>query len=82
MAARSRDRHYGPAVPAGWELTGRGGPRPFVSWVSYRLPDETSTVLLCGYQAAGTRGRALEEGAKTIRLHGQDVAVRAHDLAP
>jgi metallo-beta-lactamase family protein len=42
-----------------------------------RLPDERSTVLLCGFQAAGTRGRALEEGAKSIRLHGEDVVVRA-----
>jgi len=42
-----------------------------------RLPDERSTVLLCGFQAAGTRGRSLEEGARSIRIHGQEVTVRA-----
>lgn len=42
-----------------------------------RLPDERTTVLLSGYQATGTRGRMLQDGAATLRIHGQDVPVRA-----
>lgn len=41
------------------------------------LPDPRHTVLLAGFQAAGTRGRALLEGAKTIRIHGEEIPVRA-----
>jgi len=41
------------------------------------LPDDRNTVVLAGYQAAGTRGRALLEKARTLRIHGQDVPVRA-----
>ena len=42
------------------------------------LPDPRNTVALIGYQAAGTRGRALIEGARSIRIHGRDVPVGAH----
>lgn len=42
-----------------------------------RLPDEHTTVLLPGFQAAGTRGRALQEGARELRIHGESVRVRA-----
>jgi metallo-beta-lactamase family protein len=43
-----------------------------------RLPDPRTTVLLVGFQAAGTRGQALQSGAATLRMFGEDVPVRAH----
>src|SRR5580693_7291313 len=40
-------------------------------------PDPKNIILLAGFQAEGTRGRALEEGAKTVRIHGRDIPVAA-----
>jgi metallo-beta-lactamase family protein len=42
------------------------------------LPDERNLIMLVGYQAAGTRGRALLDGAPTLKMHGEQVAVQAH----
>jgi metallo-beta-lactamase family protein len=46
-----------------------------------RLPDPRTTVLLVGYQAAGTRGWSLQNGASTLRIHGEDVPVAARVAA-
>ena len=42
-----------------------------------RLPDAKNAVILAGFQAEGTRGRALQEGAKALHLFGQLVPVNA-----
>jgi metallo-beta-lactamase family protein len=40
------------------------------------LPDEKSTLLIVGYQPAGSIGRQLLEGAKTVKLFGKPTPVR------
>lgn len=40
-------------------------------------PDRRNTILLAGFQAGGTRGAALAAGARSVRIHGEDVPVRA-----
>ena len=44
------------------------------------LPDDKHTIAFLGYQAAGTRGEALINGAARIKLHGEYVPVRAKIL--
>ena len=41
------------------------------------LPDLKNTVILVGFQAAGSRGRSLEEGKKEVKIHGKWVSVKA-----
>lgn len=48
--------------------------------LEYMLPDPRNTVVLVGYQAAGTRGRALVEGARQLKMHGRYIPVRAEIL--
>ena len=39
--------------------------------------DHRNMVILTGYQSPGTRGATLASGRSTVRIHGQDVTVRA-----
>lgn len=46
--------------------------------LKHRLPKAENTLLFVGYQAEGTRGRALQGGKTEIKIHGQMVPVKAH----
>jgi metallo-beta-lactamase family protein len=45
---------------------------------AHYLPDEKSTILLVGYQTVGSLGRKLADGAKKVRIHGEEIKVKAH----
>jgi metallo-beta-lactamase family protein len=45
------------------------------------LPDPKNLLALVGYQAAGTRGRALQDGAKVLKMHGEYIPVRAQFIS-
>jgi len=46
--------------------------------LAHNLSRKESTVIIAGFQAAGALGRRLVDGAKSVRLFGEDVPVRAH----
>lgn len=48
-----------------------------LTYFEHFLGDQNATVLLVGFQGEGTRGRALLDGAKEIKLHGKFWAVNA-----
>jgi len=45
-------------------------------------PDEKNSLVIVGFQSAGTRGEALLRGKRELRIHGQTVPIRAaiHNL--
>ncbi len=45
--------------------------------LKHYAPDHRNTILLAGFQAGGTRGAALRDGAQEVKIHGQLVPVRA-----
>ncbi len=46
-------------------------------WEAKYLPDPTTTLLIVGYQAPGSPGRLLQDGAPKMRLDGREVRVKA-----
>lgn len=45
--------------------------------LKFMAPDDRNAIVFCGHQASGTRGDALINGAASVRIHGQDIRVRA-----
>jgi metallo-beta-lactamase family protein len=84
-----RGVQYHRSVEDSKELSGLDGPRIIIAGSGMMtggrvlhhlrrlLPDGKNLLVLAGYQAAGTRGRSLQDGARFIRMHGQDIPVRA-----
>lgn len=48
-----------------------------VHHLEHLLPDPRHTVILTGYQAVGTRGRQLADGATELKMFGRYIPVRA-----
>ena len=51
-----------------------------VHHLEHMLPDARNTVVFTGYQAHGTRGQQLVDGASQIKMYGKRVPVRAEVL--
>jgi metallo-beta-lactamase family protein len=57
--------------------SGMGSGGRVVHHLENMLPHSEHAVILIGYQAEGTRGRALVEGVKSVKMHGKQVSVFA-----
>jgi metallo-beta-lactamase family protein len=74
-ASRALNTTGGPAVILAGSGMATGG--RVVHHLRTLLPDPKNTVLLAGFQAPGTRGEALQNGADDIKIFGEYVPVRA-----
>ncbi|MGB4058990.1 MAG: MBL fold metallo-hydrolase [Burkholderiaceae bacterium] len=73
--SRAIAHHHGPKVILSASGMATGG--RVLHHLAWGLSDHRNMVILTGYQAPGTRGASLAQGAKFLRIHGQDVPVRA-----
>jgi metallo-beta-lactamase family protein len=73
--SRQLNTRHGPMVIVAASGMATGG--RVVHHLKAFAPDPRNTILFAGYQAGGTRGATIEGGAKTVRIFGEDVPVRA-----
>ncbi len=73
--SRALDEHTGPMVLISASGMATGG--RVLHHLEAFLDDPRATVLFVGFQAAGTRGRSLLDGAPHLKLLGHEVRVRA-----
>ena len=73
--SKAINAHEGPGIVIASSGMMNGG--RILHHLSRRLPDPRTTVLVAGFQAIGTRGRALVDGARFLKIHGRDIPVKA-----
>jgi metallo-beta-lactamase family protein len=73
--SKAIDRRRGPMIIVSASGMATGG--RVIHHLKVFAPDHRNTILFAGFQAPGTRGQAMVDGAESIRIHGGDVAVRA-----
>jgi metallo-beta-lactamase family protein len=74
--SKAIDRQQGPMVVVSASGMATGG--RVIHHLKVFAPDHRSTILFAGFQAPGTRGQAMVDGVRSIRIHGAQVPVRAH----
>ena len=73
--SKALNRRKGPMVIIAGSGMATGG--RVVHHLKAFAPDPRNTILFAGFQAEGTRGAAMVNGAQSIRIHGEDVPVLA-----
>ena len=73
--SRALNRRFDPMIIVASSGMAEGG--RVLHHLARLLPDARNTVILTGYQAAGTRGRSIEEGARAVKINGHYIRVRA-----
>ena len=68
-------RRHGPMIILSASGMATGG--RILHHLAHYLGDHRNMVLLTGFQAPGTRGAALAGGARSVRIHGRDIAINA-----
>lgn len=77
--SKALNRRNGPMIIIAGSGMATGG--RVVHHLKAFAPDPRNTILFAGFQAEGTRGAAMVSGAGSIRIHGEDVPVRAEIVA-
>ncbi|MBR9990085.1 MAG: MBL fold metallo-hydrolase [Gemmatimonadetes bacterium] len=73
--SKAVDRRRGPMVIVSASGMATGG--RVVHHLKVFASDHRNTILFAGFQAPGTRGQAMVDGAHSVRIHGMDVPVNA-----
>jgi metallo-beta-lactamase family protein len=73
--SKAINAHEGPGIVIASSGMMNGG--RILHHLARRLPDPRTTVLVAGFQAIGTRGRSLIDGARFLKIHGRDIPVKA-----
>jgi metallo-beta-lactamase family protein len=73
--SKALDEQPGPAIIISASGMATGG--RVLHHLARYLPDPAASVVFVGFQAAGTRGRRLQEGEKSIKIHGEMIPVKA-----